>query len=54
MYLNCKTYFSFKYGTFSTEDLVKTAVDKGVTALALTNTQPMIPGNLSDYAGSME
>lgn len=37
MYLNCKTYFSFKYGTFSTEELVKTAVEQGVTALALTN-----------------
>jgi DNA polymerase-3 subunit alpha len=37
MYLNCKTYYSFKYGTFSTEELVKTAVDNGVTALALTN-----------------
>lgn len=37
MYLNCKTYFSFKYGTFSTEELVNTAVEKGVTALALTN-----------------
>lgn len=37
MYLNCKTYFSFKYGTFSTEELVKTAVENGVTSLALTN-----------------
>jgi DNA-directed DNA polymerase III PolC len=37
MYLNCKTYFSFKYGTFSTKELVQTAVDKGLTALALTN-----------------
>lgn len=37
MYLNCKTYFSFKYGTFSTEELVRAAVEKGVTALALTN-----------------
>lgn len=37
MYLNCKTFFSFKYGTFSTQELVKTAVDKGVTSLALTN-----------------
>lgn len=37
MYINCKTYFSFKYGTFSTQALVKTAVDHGVTALALTN-----------------
>jgi len=23
MYLNCKTYFSFKYGTYGTEELVK-------------------------------
>src|SRR5665647_505965 len=37
MYLNCKTYYSFRYGTFSTEELVKTAVDKGVSTLALTN-----------------
>src|SRR6266536_4142136 len=37
MYLNCKTYFSFKYGTFSTEELVKTAAENGVHGLALTN-----------------
>jgi DNA-directed DNA polymerase III PolC len=37
MYLNCKTYYSLRYGTFSTEELVRTAVEKGVTALALTN-----------------
>jgi DNA polymerase-3 subunit alpha len=37
MYLNCKTYFSLRYGTFSTEELVKTAVSLGVTTLALTN-----------------
>jgi DNA polymerase III alpha subunit len=37
MYLNCKTYYSFKYGTFSTEELVKAAVDNGVTSLVLTN-----------------
>ncbi len=37
MYLNCKTYFSFRYGTFSSKELVKAAVDSGVTALALTN-----------------
>ena len=37
MYLNCKTYYSFKYGTFSTEQLVKAAVHMGVTALTLTN-----------------
>lgn len=37
MYLNCKTYFSFRYGTFSTQELVKAAVDTGVTVLSLTN-----------------
>jgi len=37
MYLNCKTYFSFRYGTFSSKELVTAAVDNGVTALALTN-----------------
>jgi len=37
MYLNCKSYYSFKYGTFSTEELVAAAADKGVKALALTN-----------------
>ncbi|HEY4481804.1 MAG TPA: DNA polymerase III subunit alpha [Candidatus Brocadiaceae bacterium] len=37
MYLNCKTYYSFRYGTFSTQELVNTAMDKGVTSLALTN-----------------
>jgi len=37
MYLNCKTYFSFRYGTFSSKELVKAAVNHDVTALALTN-----------------
>ncbi len=37
MYLNCKTYFSFRYGTFATGELVKATVNNGVTALALTN-----------------
>src|ERR1700730_9478357 len=37
MYLNCKTYYSFRYGTMSTEELVTTAVDRGVSTLALTN-----------------
>lgn len=37
MYLNCKTYFSFKYGTYSTEELVRKAADLGLTQLALTN-----------------
>ncbi len=37
MYLNCKTYFSFHYGTFGTEELVKKASGLGVSQLALTN-----------------
>lgn len=37
MYLNCKTWFSYRYGTFKTEDLVKEAKAFGLTSLALTN-----------------
>ncbi|PZR01323.1 MAG: DNA polymerase III subunit alpha, partial [Flavobacterium psychrophilum] len=37
MYLNCKTYFSLKYGTFSTEQLVKEGVEQNASAMALTN-----------------
>ena len=37
MYLNCKTYFSFRYGTFATQELVKTAAELGLNSLALTN-----------------
>ena len=37
MYLNCKTYFSFQYGTYGTEELVKEAAALGVTSMALTN-----------------
>ena len=37
MYLNCKTYFSFRYGTFGTEELVKCASSLGISQLALTN-----------------
>jgi len=37
MYLNCKTYFSLRYGTYSTEELVNTAIEQGVDVLALTN-----------------
>ena len=37
MYLNCKTYFSYRYGTFSTQELVDEAADKGAAAMALTN-----------------
>jgi DNA polymerase III alpha subunit len=37
MYLNCKTNLSFRYGTFSTQELVNEASSHGVTALAITN-----------------
>lgn len=37
MYLNCKTYFSLRYGTYSTEELVNTAVEMGITTMAITN-----------------
>lgn len=37
MYLNCKTFFSLRYGTIDTKDLVRIAREKGITALALTN-----------------
>lgn len=37
MYLNCKTYFSLRYGTFSTAGLVAAAVDMNIPLLALTN-----------------
>ncbi|HEY4112223.1 DNA polymerase III subunit alpha [Puia sp.] len=36
MYL-CKSYFSFNYGTFATEELVKSGADTGATTLTLTN-----------------
>jgi len=37
MYLNCHTYYSFKYGTLSPEDLAEGASRRGITALALTD-----------------
>lgn len=37
MYLNCKTYFSFRYGVMSAAKLVELADEYGVQALALTN-----------------
>src|SRR5690606_3146785 len=37
MYLNCKTYISFRYGILSTEELVKEGVAAGATVMALTN-----------------
>ncbi|MBL7700009.1 MAG: DNA polymerase III subunit alpha [Chitinophagaceae bacterium] len=37
MYLNCKSWFSFRFGTFKTEELVETAGQLGVKTMALTN-----------------
>jgi len=37
MYLNCKSFFSLRYGTIDTKDLVRMARETGVTSLALTN-----------------
>ncbi|WP_343701320.1 DNA polymerase III subunit alpha [Chitinophaga sp.] len=37
MYLNCKTWFSLRYGTIRTSELVALAKDNGITSLALTN-----------------
>lgn len=37
MYLNCHSYFSLRYGTFSEADLIELAKENGVTQLALTD-----------------
>ncbi len=37
MYLNCKTFYSFLYGTYTTRQLVDAAAEHGVSTLALTN-----------------
>ncbi|MBD8487659.1 DNA polymerase III subunit alpha [Echinicola sp. CAU 1574] len=37
MYINCHSYFSFKYGTMSISQLVKEAKSKSIDALALTD-----------------
>ncbi len=37
MLLNCHTYFSYKFGTLSIEQLIQEAVDKGYKTLALTD-----------------
>ncbi|MCH7412122.1 DNA polymerase III subunit alpha [Belliella sp. R4-6] len=37
MYINCKTYFSFRYGTLGTRELVSLAADLGLKTLGLTN-----------------
>ena len=45
MFLNCHSYFSFKYGTMSPESLLEEAQQKGIHSLALTdinNTSGML------------
>ncbi len=37
MYLNCHSYYSFKYGTMSPEQLLQEAQEKGISCLALTD-----------------
>jgi error-prone DNA polymerase len=37
MFLNCKTYFSLRYGTFTTKELVHAGVEAGAESLAITN-----------------
>ena len=37
MYINCKTNFSFRFGTLSVEQLVNCALEYNVTSLGLTN-----------------
>jgi error-prone DNA polymerase len=46
MYLNCHSYFSFRYGTLSPQQLVQQAKSMGAQALALTdinNTAAVMP-----------
>lgn len=37
MFLNCKSWFSFHYGTYSTKGLIERAVELDVKTLAITN-----------------
>ncbi|GGG44301.1 DNA polymerase III subunit alpha [Bizionia arctica] len=37
MYLNCHTYYSLRYGTFSEVDLLELAQENGISTLALTD-----------------
>lgn len=37
MFLNCKTWFSFHYGTYKPEDLISDAQELGIDTLGLTN-----------------
>jgi DNA polymerase-3 subunit alpha len=46
LFLNCQSYFSFRYGTLSPEELVSKAAALGIEALALTdikNTSGVFP-----------
>ncbi|MGE5521444.1 MAG: DNA polymerase III subunit alpha [Candidatus Dadabacteria bacterium] len=47
MYLNCKTYFSYRYGVLKAEQLVQLAVEAGAQSLALTNIN--ITSDLWDF-----
>ncbi|PZX59624.1 DNA polymerase-3 subunit alpha [Algoriphagus ratkowskyi] len=37
MFINCKTWFSYRYGTYSTEALVDAAAERGLSSLGLCN-----------------
>ena len=37
MYINCHTYYSLRYGTFSEADLLSLARENGIRCLALTD-----------------
>lgn len=37
MYLNCKTFYSFCYGTYSTAGLINAAVEHGISSFVLAN-----------------
>ncbi len=37
MFINCKSFFSFRYGVFKTEELVQLAAERGIKTLGLTN-----------------
>lgn len=37
MFINCKSFFSFRYGVFKTEELVQLAAERGIKTVGLTN-----------------
>ena len=37
MYINCHTYYSLRFGTFSEVELLESAKEKGIETLALTD-----------------